>query len=120
MPMKRIGITVGDPSGIGPEIVARALAEAPPDLRAPAIASGAAPRTGPADAALRPTTALAPADAAPGRPTPAGGAAQVAYLEAAVAAARAGEIAALVTAPISKAQVIAAGFAFPGHTEFLA
>jgi 4-hydroxythreonine-4-phosphate dehydrogenase len=65
-------------------------------------------------------TSLPPDDAAPGRPTPAGGAAQVAYLEAAVAAARRGELDAIVTAPISKKQAVAAGFAFPGHTEFLA
>ena len=48
------------------------------------------------------------------------GRAQVAYLEAAVAAARSGEIAGIATAPISKAAAQSVGFAFPGHTEFLA
>jgi len=103
----RIGITLGDPSGVGPEIVERALAEAPAELRERCVIFGALDE-------------LAAEDRVPGRPTPGGGAAQVAWLEQAVAAAKAGAIQALVTAPISKAQVKRAGFAFPGHTEFLA
>jgi 4-hydroxythreonine-4-phosphate dehydrogenase len=99
---RKIGVTLGDPAGIGPEIVARALAAAPRSVRERCVIYGDA------------------AGATPGRPTPEGAAATIASLEAAVAAARAGDIAALVTAPISKAQVKAAGFAFPGHTEFLA
>jgi 4-hydroxythreonine-4-phosphate dehydrogenase len=114
-----IGITLGDPSGIGPEIIARALAAAPPSLRARCLVFGDAATEAPG-ATLRPVTRLAPGAAPPGRPTPEGAAAQIAYLEAAVEAARAGAIQALVTAPISKTQVKAAGFAFPGHTEFLA
>jgi 4-hydroxythreonine-4-phosphate dehydrogenase len=55
-----------------------------------------------------------------GSPNEVSGQAQVAYLEAAVAAARAGEIAGIATAPISKAAAQAVGFDFPGHTEFLA
>jgi 4-hydroxythreonine-4-phosphate dehydrogenase len=58
--------------------------------------------------------------AEPGRPDDASGAAQVGYLEAAIAAARAREVEALVTAPISKTWAKRAGFAFPGHTELLA
>src|SRR5258706_544043 len=45
---------------------------------------------------------------------------QVAYLERAIAAAQAGEVAGLVTAPISKTWARAGGLAFPGHTELLA
>jgi 4-hydroxythreonine-4-phosphate dehydrogenase len=56
----------------------------------------------------------------PGRPGERSGAAQVGYLEAAVAAAARGELAAIVTAPISKTWARRAGFAFPGHTEMLA
>src|SRR5690349_10401543 len=48
------------------------------------------------------------------------GEAQVAYLEAAVAAAARGELAAIVTAPISKTWARRAGFEFLGHTEMLA
>ncbi|HKA91243.1 MAG TPA: 4-hydroxythreonine-4-phosphate dehydrogenase PdxA [Haliangiales bacterium] len=113
----RIGITLGDPSGIGPEIVAAALA-ARPDLAASAVVFGD-PALSDAPG-LRAITRLAPDDRIPGRPTLAGGAAQVAYLEAAIAAARAGQIDALVTAPISKTQAQAAGLVFPGHTELLA
>jgi 4-hydroxythreonine-4-phosphate dehydrogenase len=127
--IKRIGITLGDPSGIGPEIIAASLAKAPSELRDRCVVFGDAgvlARAGLAVAVeVRAVTALAlrggdDGDAPPGRPTPAGAAAQVAYLETAVAAARAGELSALVTAPISKKQVMSAGFAFPGHTEFLA
>jgi 4-hydroxythreonine-4-phosphate dehydrogenase len=55
-----------------------------------------------------------------GVPSEAAGAAQVSWLEAAVAAARAGRVDTLVTAPISKTWARRAGFAFPGHTELLA
>lgn len=120
----KIGLTLGDPSGIGPEIVAATLDAAAPDLRERCIVFGDAgvlERAGlRSDVDVRAITHLAPDDAPLGRPTPAGAAAQVAYLEAAVAAARAGEVVALVTAPISKKQVASVGFAFPGHTEFLA
>ena len=64
-----------------------------------------------------PVTALS---AIPPPRSAAGGRAQVAYLEAAVLAARGGEIDGLVTAPIHKAACLQAGFQFPGHTEFLA
>jgi 4-hydroxythreonine-4-phosphate dehydrogenase len=129
MTSTRIGITLGDPSGIGPEIVAATLAAADPALRRRCVVFGDAgvlaraglpPGLPGVDVEVVPVTALAEADAPPGRPTAAGAAAQVAYLEAAVAAARASALGALVTAPISKTQVKAAGFAFPGHTEFLA
>ena len=55
-----------------------------------------------------------------GQPNDAAGRAQLAYLQAATDAALAGEVAALVTAPISKQWIARAGFAFPGHTEYLA
>lgn len=126
-----IGITLGDPSGVGPEIVATAVAGADEPLRRrlmifcdrpvldrafAQVAGGWVP-----DGITVVDRGLMGADqAAPGRPTTAGAEAQVAYLEAAVSAARGRTIAALVTAPISKRQAQRAGFAFPGHTEFLA
>ena len=64
-------------------------------------------------------TALSAAAARPGRPTPAGGGAQLAFLEAAFEAVRRGEAAALCTAPVSKAQVARALPGFVGHTEWL-
>ena len=126
----RIGITLGDPSGIGPEIVARALAEASPDLRrrlllfgnqsvlergaeqAGVALPGGIPLLDPYDTL---TTDMAPC----GKPSASAGAAQVAYLEAAVRAATDGEIAGLVTAPMSKTTARAADFRFTGHTDYL-
>ena len=58
--------------------------------------------------------------AVPGKPDPANAAAVTEAIEIAVKACLDGEAAALVTAPIHKAVLNAAGFAFPGHTEFLA
>ena len=56
----------------------------------------------------------------PGRPSDETARAQIAYLERAVAQGNGHRLDALVTAPIHKASALAAGFGFPGHTEFLA
>jgi 4-hydroxythreonine-4-phosphate dehydrogenase len=96
----RLGVTIGDPAGIGPEIVEQALQK---------------PLAG---ASVRVFGERGSAQ--PGRPSRETGRAQVEFLEAAIAAVKAGEIDALCTAPISKSAAQAAGFAFPGHTEFLA
>jgi 4-hydroxythreonine-4-phosphate dehydrogenase len=117
----RIGITLGDPAGIGPEIVAAAAAGVSDVviygdraiLEAAAARLGVAPPTH-----IEEVTRLSAWT--PGRPSSETGKAQVAYLEAAVADAAARRLDALVTAPIHKASCKAAGFAFPGHTEFLA
>src|SRR5581483_4292941 len=120
----KIAVSLGDPAGIGPEIVARALAErANADVtvfgdvgvlaRAAAVAGVAAPDS----ARVRAITSLRADEVTPGKPNDASGKAQLAYLTAAVDAALAGEVAALVTAPISKEWIARAGFKFPGHTE---
>ncbi len=108
----RIGVTLGDPAGIGPELV-RAVCDGGDDL----VVYGDAILCAGVGAELVPVTSLD--GLVPGAPTEATGRAQVAYLEAAVADALAGKLDALVTAPINKASCRAAGFAFPGHTEFL-
>ncbi len=56
----------------------------------------------------------------PGHPTPAGGRAMGGYIEQAVALVRQGELAAMVTCPISKELLNAGGYHYPGHTEMLA
>jgi 4-hydroxythreonine-4-phosphate dehydrogenase len=122
-----VGITLGDPAGIGPEIVARTLAEAPHEWLARLIVYG---DRGPLERAARTIGVTLPdvaivgdgtgEAATPGAPDEASGAAQVGYLEAAVAAAEAGTLGAIATAPISKTWARRAGFAFPGHTEMLA
>ena len=130
----RVAISLGDPSGIGAEVTAAALralggAVAPvvygdarvferdlARLRLPVVEAGTAL---PPDGALVAVTRLPARDVRPGRPTPAGGAAQLAYLEAAFEVVRRGEAAALCTAPVSKAQVARALPGFVGHTEWL-
>jgi 4-hydroxythreonine-4-phosphate dehydrogenase len=123
----RIGITLGDPAGIGPEIVAATLAAAPGEWRSRLVVYG---DRGPLERGAAAAKVTLPAvdvvgdgageRAVFGSPDDATGAAQVGYLEAAVAAAARGELAAIVTAPISKTWARRAGFAFPGHTEMLA
>jgi 4-hydroxythreonine-4-phosphate dehydrogenase len=120
-------ISLGDPAGIGPEVVVRALALRP-DLpavvfgdagvieRAAAVAGVPAPPR----ARIREITRLSPDDVPPGQPNELGGRAQIEYLQAATKAVLRGELGALVTAPISKEWAGRAGFAFPGHTEYLA
>jgi 4-hydroxythreonine-4-phosphate dehydrogenase len=123
----RLGISLGDPTGIGPEVVVRALAERPGAkvvvfgdrgvLARAALAAGVAL---PAGAAVVEVTDL-PAEAVrPGHPGQLSARAQVAYLEAATRAVLAAETDAVVTAPISKEWAARGGFGFAGHTEFLA
>ena len=119
----RIGITLGDPAGVGPDLVVRALAADGADgviiFGDRRVLGAAAARAGvPLPPSIVEITALD--DVVPGHPDARAGAAQLAYLEAAVEAARCGQLDALVTAPINKALCKEAGFAFPGHTEFLA
>jgi 4-hydroxythreonine-4-phosphate dehydrogenase len=124
---RAIGITLGDPSGIGPEIVAATLAAAPAALRERIVVFGdRAPLERGARAMGVPVPDVAVVasglgdTASAGAPDDRSGAAQVAYLEAALAAAQRGELVALVTAPISKTWARRAGMTFPGHTELLA
>ncbi len=125
--MSTIGISLGDPAGIGPEVVVRALA-ARPALAAVVYGDrGVLDRAAAAAGvpALRPdqivaVTSLDAAQVVPGQPNDRSGKAQLDYLNAATDAALAGRIAGLVTAPISKAWIARAGFTFPGHTEYLA
>jgi 4-hydroxythreonine-4-phosphate dehydrogenase len=122
-------LTCGDPAGIGPEIAAKAWAAGerfvwigdPAHLPAGTlwrdVAEGEPPGDGPL-AVLRHDFA---APAPPGKPVPANAPGVVAVIARAVALVRTGQAAALCTAPINKkALKDGAGFAFPGHTEFLA
>ena len=122
-----IAISLGDPAGIGPEIVVRALAARPDadvlvfgDAGLLAAAAGAVQLPPPDPARVRTVTTLQPDAVTAGKPNDASARAQLAFLEAAVDATLAGETRALVTAPISKEWIARAGFSFPGHTEYLA
>jgi 4-hydroxythreonine-4-phosphate dehydrogenase len=101
MPL-RIGITLGDCAGIGPEIV---------DL---ALKSDRVPKS-----ATYKIVGKYP-DCSPGQPTIEKTRAAAAALEEVVTLARRGELDAVVTGPIHKAEMYAAGFKFPGQTEFFA
>lgn len=142
--VKPVAITMGDPAGIGPEIVAKAFAQQPELVRGcfvvgdvacmrrgAAIAGGALPWPiarieAAADAADVPPRCIPVLQAAAaGEPPALGRVSAVAGRMAADAvtwAARAalrGEIAALVTAPLHKEALAAAGVHHPGHTELL-
>jgi 4-hydroxythreonine-4-phosphate dehydrogenase len=98
----RIGITLGDCAGIGPEIVDLALKSDRIARLADYQIIGKYP------------------DCTPGHPTAETARAAAAALEEAVTLARRGKLDAIVTGPIHKARMYEVGFKFPGQTEFLA
>ena len=98
----RIGITLGDCAGIGPEVVNLALKSDRVPKSAQYKIIGKYP------------------DCAPGHPTAETARAAAAALEEAVTLARRGELDAIVTGPIHKARMYDVGFKFPGQTEFFA
>jgi 4-hydroxythreonine-4-phosphate dehydrogenase len=109
-------ITMGEPSGIGPEIALAAWTHFQGRI-------GARPLKLVGDAALFAghdvIATKAKTRARPGKPDPANNEAVIEAIEIAVKACLADEAAGLVTAPIHKAVLIESGFAYPGHTEFL-
>ncbi|WP_137112318.1 4-hydroxythreonine-4-phosphate dehydrogenase PdxA [Rhodobacter sp. SY28-1] len=122
-------VTCGDPAGIGPEIAAKAWAAGerfvwigdPRHLPAGTAWHEVAEGEGPGDGALAVLRHDFPAAAIPGTPDPANAAGVIAVIERAVRLVQAGRAAAVCTAPLNKkALKDGAGFAFPGHTEFLA
>ena len=114
----RVAVTLGDPRGIGPEIVAAALADG---IDADVTVIGAREQIAGLPAAHH--IAVGPWRTAPG---PARARAVDAGLiagrsvERAAALALTGEVDAIVTAPAEKYALHLAGFPFPGHTEWLA
>jgi 4-hydroxythreonine-4-phosphate dehydrogenase len=127
-PVTRLGITVGDPAGIGPEIVLKALAD--PDRPAAAV-TVYGPRSVLEERARR--FALPPLDAGVGlvdvplegpivlgQVSAAGGRAAASGVLRAAGDARERRIDALVTAPLNKESLRLADHPWPGHTEMLA
>jgi 4-hydroxythreonine-4-phosphate dehydrogenase len=98
----RIGITLGDCAGVGPEIVDLALNSNRITGTAECKVIGKYPGS------------------RPGNPTAETARAAAAALEEAVTLARRGEIDAIVTSPVHKARMYEVGFKFPGQTEFFA
>ncbi len=105
-PKPRIGITCGDPAGIGPEIAIKAVAD-------PRVADACEPILyGPSPSAGGGAFAL-------GRPTAESGRAAYDAIVQASADAMQGTIAGIATAPISKEGFALAGLPWRGHTELL-
>ncbi len=137
----RLVVTMGDPRGVGPEVIVKALRGTglPPDVRVLVVGSAAVlahsaealgwelgarhvadpdwEREGPA---ILDTGAFAIRELEPRRADALGGRAALDYIECAVGLVLAGDADAIVTAPINKEAIGAAGSRFPGHTEMLA
>ena len=108
----RLAITLGDPRGIGPEIVDKAL-------RDPAVCGRAEfVLVGPDGAGVAVHESVG--DWTPGQPAARAGQIAGAAIERAVELAMSGRVDGMVTAPIDKAALLAGGYDFPGHTEMLA
>ena len=129
--MKPLAVSMGDPAGIGPEVIGKAWALGGLPLFAavgdPAAFAGPVARIGSLDEAAvvfdRALPVLAVGDAGsirPGEPDAAGARAAWQALEAAIALVRDGAARALVTGPVAKAQLYAVGYRWPGQTEFVA
>ena len=135
----QIAVTMGDPAGVGPEIVV--LAHRFPEVvsacrpvvygdagilvRAAAVLGetievAESGEAGPGRIVVRPLSALSPGEVPFGRISEAGSRAMAEYIREAARDALAGRVDALVTCPITKEGLHLAGVPFPGHTEFLA
>lgn len=140
-----VAVTMGDPAGVGAEVIVKALAA--PHLRRacqPLILGdwgvleraaercavdgyrmvrwrpGEALPANPDRVAVYPLTHLPAAEAQPGSPSQACGKAAYRYIETAVRLVRRKEADAIATAPINKRILNLAGYRYPGHTELLA
>ncbi|WP_324826863.1 4-hydroxythreonine-4-phosphate dehydrogenase PdxA [Qipengyuania zhejiangensis] len=140
--MAPLAVSIGDPAGIGPEIIAECWARRAGNSLAPffvvggagVLAAAAHARglslrveriTAPEHAAnvfarALPVLGMDDCNAVPGQPDADGARLALRSLEHATGLVREGRASALVTAPIAKAQLAKAGFTYPGQTEFLA
>ena len=133
-----LAIALGDPAGVGPEVVAKAwglrrTSALPPFFAIGDTRSVAAVWNGPVrriadvreaesvfDYALPVLTVQDSGLVLPGQPDTEGARCALQSLETAVGLVRSGAARALVTGPVSKAQLYAIGFTYPGQTEFVA
>ena len=105
-------MTVGDPRGIGPEIVQKALADPRVGERCDIVVVGAA------NSGV--TVGESIGEWAPGGDAALAGKLAGRAIERAVKLAISGDVDGIVTAPIDKAALLAGGYDYPGHTEMLA
>jgi 4-hydroxythreonine-4-phosphate dehydrogenase len=129
--LKKIAITIGDPAGIGPEIVLKAIMSHEIEgLCEPIIIGDIAVLEEAVEKLNIPvdlnslkiinTGEIKDRNFQRCKPTAEGGRACVSYIKKAVELALNKEVYAIVTAPISKESLKIAGFKWPGHTEMLA
>lgn len=137
-PPNPLAVSLGDPAGIGPEVIAKCW-DARDEFRLPPFVAIGDPRSitavwdGPieviddprqADYAFDVGLPLLQLNAAdydtPGQPSVAGAHCSLDSLEIAVGLARSGSAAAVVTGPVAKEQLYSIGFQHPGQTEFVA
>lgn len=114
-----VGITMGDPAGIGPEICAKALASSTVAKVARCIVIGDK-RWLPNRIEVLDLYNADPAKIKIGQVSKPAGKAAFEYIDKAIELAKNGEIDAIATAPINKEAIHKAGFKFDGHTEILA
>jgi 4-hydroxythreonine-4-phosphate dehydrogenase len=127
-------LSLGEPAGVGPEIVAAAWRELRGQTSFAVIGDAALLRDhAPVRPVLEPGDSVdvfadalpvidipLPAPVTPGRPDFANAGVVADWIEQGVSLVLDGQASGLVTAPIAKAPLYAAGFRFPGHTEFIA
>jgi len=137
-PHRPLAVSLGDPAGIGPEVIAKCW-DSRGELGLPPFVAIGDPRSlaavwdGPveviddprqADSAFDVGLPLIQLNAAdgdlPGHPSVAGAHCSLDSLEIAVGLARSGSASAVVTGPVAKEQLYAIGFQHPGQTEFVA
>lgn len=136
--MMPFAVTLGDPAGIGPEIVAKTWAlrgafSLPPFFAIGDIASLRAVWDGPITAIDSPEEATGvfehalpclqldrAGDIVPGQPNAQGAHVALQALEVGIGLAKSGAASALVTGPVGKSQLYGVGFTHPGQTEFIA
>jgi 4-hydroxythreonine-4-phosphate dehydrogenase len=137
-PQEPLAISLGDPAGIGPEVLAKCWDNRGTFGLSPFVAIGD-PRSvgavwdGPIviiddpreadsafDSGLPLIQLMSAQEDIPGHPSVAGAHCSLDALELAVGLARSGSAAAVVTGPVAKEQLYAIGFAHPGQTEFVA
>ncbi|MFZ2087065.1 MAG: 4-hydroxythreonine-4-phosphate dehydrogenase PdxA [Desulfobaccales bacterium] len=143
-PRPLLALTMGDPAGVGPEIMVMALAdpavyqtcrplvlgdlpsmeracrELTPELTLNLVQDPSQGRYQAGVIDLLVLSHLSAADLNHSHPSAAGGRAMVSYILAAIEMAQNNEVAGMVTGPISKAALNLAGYRYPGHTELLA
>jgi len=137
----RLAITTGDPAGVGPEVVLKALSNPAVEGAADFLVVGhqsvlteagrtigvleVPPTTGSAaefggGCAVLEVGAMPPGGIPTGEVSAEAGNLSVGYVLEAIRLAKAGEVDAIVTGPIHKEAILKAGHGFPGHTEILA